>query len=280
MSDAALSHYSLGSTDAEHQRLIQLASHEEDRVIDACRRAGVAESATAVDLGCGPLGALVALAKVVGSAGTVIGVDASAAALARARQWTADHPQIRFVQADVNEVTARELGIDEADLVYSRLMLLHQADPAVTLANAARLLREDGVLIAHEASDLALHAPASEPHVPAMTRVWELVIGAARARGANTDFARRGREYLERAGFTVESHRAYAVHYPPEIGFEIPRVALHSLRPSLAEHGLANDDEIAHLDAELAAGKLRKDVQWVSSPLMIEWIGRPAIRES
>ena len=200
----------------------------------------------------------------------MIGVDASAAALHRARTLLGEHfPQIRFVEADVNTV-----ALEPADLAYSRLMLLHQADPAETAANAARLLHAGGVFIAHEASDLPMHAPAAEPHVPAMTRVWELVIAAARARGARTDFARRGRAYLEAAGFVVESQRAYAVHYPPEIGFEIPRVALQSLRPTIAEHALASEDEIAHLDRELEEAKQRDDVQWVSSPLMFEWIAR------
>jgi len=77
--------YTLGETDAEHRRLIALASAEEDRVIDACRRAGVREGMTAVDLGCGPLGALHALSKVVGPSGRVIGIDASSAAIERAR---------------------------------------------------------------------------------------------------------------------------------------------------------------------------------------------------
>jgi SAM-dependent methyltransferase len=267
------SHYTLGSSDAEHRRLVRLAAHEDDRVIDACRRAGIANGAVAVDLGCGPLGALAALAEVVGRDGVVIGVDASSAALSRARSLLGERfPQIRFVEADVNRVTPRDLGIDAADLVYSRLMLLHQAAPGETIANAARLLREGGVLIAHEPSDLAMHAPASEPHVPAMTRVWELVIAAARACGATTDFGRRGRAYLDGAGLTVESSRAYVVHYPPEIGFDIPRVALQSLRPVLAQHSLADDDEIARLDRQLEDAKASTNVQWVSSPLMIEWI--------
>lgn len=269
----ALSHYALGSTDEEHQRLVQLALHEEDRVLDACRRAGIGEGATALDLGCGPLGALAALARVVGPAGRVVGIDASAAALARARAMLADRAQVRFVEADVNEVGAEAIG-GPADLAYSRLMLLHQADPARTLRNAARLVRAGGAVIAHEASDLPEHAPASEPHVPAMTRVWELVIGAARARGATTDFARNGRRYFGEAGLAVESHRAYAVHYPPAIGYEIPRRALHSLRPALAGHGLAGEAEIAELDQELLAAQTNPGVQWVSSPWMIEWIGR------
>jgi len=272
---SALSHYTLGSTDAEHRRLVRLAAHEEDRVVDACRRAGIGDGAVAVDLGCGPLGALAALAQVVGRDGIVVGVDASAAALNRARELLGEvFPQIRFVEADVNRVTPRDLGIDAADLGYSRLMLLHQSAPDETIANAARLLRAGGVLIAHEPSDLATDAPSAEPHVPATTRVWELVVAVARARGATTDFGRRGRSYLERAGLVVESSRAYVVHYPPEIGFDIPRVALQSLRPILAEHALADDDEIARLDRELDQAKSSAHVQWVSSPLMIEWIAR------
>lgn len=269
----SLPHYSLGATDAEHRRLVQLASHEEDRVADACRRAGIGAGATVLDLGCGPLGAIAALAGVVGSEGRVLGIDGSAAALEKARRFVR-FPGVRFVQADVNDVSREQLGIEAADLAYCRLVLLHQADPACTVRNMVTLLRPGGMLIAHEASDLPMHTPASEPPVAAMTRVWELVIAGARARGARTDFARNGCAYLEQAGLTVESHRMYAVHYPPEIGYDIPRVALQSLRPTIAEHGLASDDEILRLDEELDNAKRRTDVQWVSSPTMFEWIGR------
>lgn len=271
-----LPHYSLGATEAEHRRLIELASAEEQRVAEACRRAGIGRGATVLDLGCGPLGGLAALADVVGAEGTVIGVDASGAALEKARSILphARYPQVRLLQADVSEVTLEQLGIDGADLAYSRLMLLHQARPADVLRRMATLVRERGIVIAHEPSDLPAHAPASEPHVPAMTRVWELVIAAAHARGARTDFGRRGRAYLEQAGFEVVSQSAYTVHYPPAIGYDIPRVALGSLRPALAEHGLADDQEVAALERELEEAKQRADVQWVSSPLMFEWVGR------
>lgn len=219
-----------------------------------------------VDFGCGPLGALAALSRVVGPSGSVTGVDASPAALAKARLLS---PSVQLVQADVNDV-----ALPPCDLAYSRLMLLHQQDPLRTLRNMHRALKPGGVLIAHEPSDLPMHAPASEPPVPAMTRIWELVIGAAQARGATTDFGLRGRSYLTAAGFTVESTRAYVVHYPPEVGYDIPRVALQSLRPTLLEHSLATEAAIAALDAEAEAAKGREGVQWVSSPLMVEWVGR------
>ncbi len=255
--------YTLGESDEEHRRLVALASFEADRVVDACRRAGVRPGATAVDLGCGPMGALQALSEVVGASGQVIGIDASAAAIERARGIA---PHLKLIHANVNEVAL------QADVVYSRLFLLHQRDPITTLRHVRTFLREGGVLVAHEPSDELSGAPASQPHVPAMTRVWELVIGAAQARGAQTHFGRCGRSMLTEAGFQVESHRAYSVHYPPFIGFDIPRVALHSLKPAIREHGLATEAEVNELDAELQDAKSRSGIEWISSPLMFEWI--------
>jgi SAM-dependent methyltransferase len=270
-----LPQYTLGDSDAELQRLVQLAAHEEEFVVDACRRAGVSRGAHAVDFGCGPSGALSALARVVGDEGTVTGIDASAHALERAEGlFAASHPQIRFLNADVREVDLALLGGVPVDLAYSRLMLLHQAEPDVVLARMGSVLREGGVLIAHEPSDQSVHAPSSEPAVPAMTRVWELVIGAAQMRGAKTDFGRRGRALLEAAGFHVFSQRAYYVHYPPAVGYGIPQVALRSLRVVLESNALASAIELDSLDAELEQAKQSADVQWVSSPLMIEWIAR------
>lgn len=266
--------YTLGSTDAELRRLIALASHEEDRVVDACRRASIGAGAVVADFGCGPLGALHALSQIVGSSGSVIGIDASAHALEKAQVLLANAANVRLVHADVNDVAPSQLGIDVLDAAYCRLMLLHQPDPARVLSRMHALLKPGGVVIAHEPSDELAHAPASEPHAPSMTRVWELVVGAARSRGARTDFGRRGRAYFDAAGFTVEQTRAYVVHYAPEIGYEIPRVALASLRPVLEEHRLASSEEIEELDADLRERQTRRDVQWVSSPLMFEWIAR------
>lgn len=272
--DRGLEAYALGASDDELRRLIALASAEEDRVRDACARAGIGSGATVIDLGCGPLGAVHALAEVVGPTGSVTGIDASAAALEKARTLIPPPTHLRFLHADVNALEPEDIPPGQADLVFCRLFLMHQHDPAETIRRAVTLLRPGGVFIAHEPSDELSGAPASEPPVPAMTRVWDLVIRAAKARGARPDFGRRGRVYFEGAGLHVESHRAYSVHYAGTLGIDIPRIALQSLKPALYEHGLVKAGEIEQLDAELEEASRRPNVQWVSSPLMFEWIGR------
>lgn len=278
----ALPHYALGASERELQRLIALASHEEEYVIDACRRVGVGEGAFVVDVGCGPLGALSSLSRVVGDRGRVVGIDGSATTLEKARAMmnSAGHTNVELLNVEATQLTINDLGGQHADLAYCRLLLMHQADPEAVLRRMRDIVRPGGWVIAHDASDLLLHAPSAEPAIPAMTRVWELVIASAKRRGANPDFARRGKSYLERAGLEVVSHRVYAVHYPPHIGLEIPRVALESLRPSLAAFALADESEIERLSAELEQAKSSSEVQWVSSPVMFEWIARRPSRHA
>lgn len=46
------------------------------------------------------------------------------------------------------------------------------------------------------------------------------------------------------------------------------------LRPGGVVIAHEPSDQLAHLDAELQAMKVRDDVQWVSSPMMYEWIAQ------
>jgi SAM-dependent methyltransferase len=204
----------------------------------------------------------------------VIGVEANGHTLETARALNAESSVVSFVHADANALRDEDIPRGSAGLVFCRLFLMHQQDPGATVRRAVRLLAPGGVFIAHEPSDELSGAPASEPPFAAMTRVWDLVIRAACARGAHPDFGRRGRSYFEAAGLTVESHRSYRVHYEGTLGVDIPRIALHSLTPTLRRYSLATDEEIARLDDELTQAARRDDVQWVSSPLMFEWIGR------
>jgi hypothetical protein len=70
MSDAQLARTStLEASEVEHALLVAAARRETDQVWKLCARAGVGEGARVVDVGCGPSGALLALAAIVGSPG-------------------------------------------------------------------------------------------------------------------------------------------------------------------------------------------------------------------
>lgn len=69
----------------DQARLIRSSETLGGFTTEACQRAGLGPGGRAIDVGCGPCGALPALAELVGSEGRVVGLDASGEALAVAR---------------------------------------------------------------------------------------------------------------------------------------------------------------------------------------------------
>src|SRR2546426_8255130 len=76
--------YVVGSSAAEYDRLVGLADTFDEHVRDGCRRAGLRSGDRVIDVGCGPLGALLSLGDLVGPTGSVVGLDINAQALEKA----------------------------------------------------------------------------------------------------------------------------------------------------------------------------------------------------
>lgn len=99
-----------------------------------------------VDIGCGCGSTTLALAEAVGAAGSVVGVDLSAAMLARAgeRIVEAGASWVGFRRADAQTT---DLGAGSFDLVFSRFGVMFFADPVAAFANLHRALRHGGRLV-------------------------------------------------------------------------------------------------------------------------------------
>jgi SAM-dependent methyltransferase len=262
--------YVLESSDAELDRLLRAAGILAPIAASAFRQVGLHHGDKAVDLGCGPLGALAVLREMVGDAGTVVGVDMSADALATARR-ALDRlgvHDVSLVQADINALTADELGGADFDVAYCRLVLMHQPDPAATLARIAAVLRPKGHLIAFD----FFAAPRVEPAIPAVERAWELIIGAMRARGATPDASRRYREICASAGFDVLSERGTFVPMPLPAVLSETTLLLTGARRGVEAAGLATSAEIDELLAGVQAHASDDRRAW--SPETIELVAR------
>jgi len=77
--------YVLDGTDDDLKRLLKISEVSAKFARTALHRAGVRPAWSAIECGCGPLGALPTLADAVGPSGRVVGVDVNAAAIERAR---------------------------------------------------------------------------------------------------------------------------------------------------------------------------------------------------
>ena len=109
------------------------------------------------DLGCGVGLVTALLAELVGPGGAVVGIDASGAQLAQARERLNGGRDIRLVEA-----SATDTGLPPGsfDLVYCRFLLIHLPEPERALREMFTLLRPEGILVCEDGD---LTASGSEP---------------------------------------------------------------------------------------------------------------------
>jgi protein-L-isoaspartate O-methyltransferase len=84
------SHYSLGNSDAEHERLIWQSSRLAPLTERLLREAGIGPGQRVLDLGSGVGDVAMLVARLVGPSGEVVGVERNTHSIARARARVAE----------------------------------------------------------------------------------------------------------------------------------------------------------------------------------------------
>ena len=226
-----------------------------DRMIEPFGRAALQAAAArpgerVLDIGCGCGSTSLALARVVGPQGSVLGVDISQPMLDAARRLAATQPELKlvFVEADAS-VAALPTG---HDLLYSRFGLMFFAEPVPALRHLRSALRAGG-----RCAFVCWRAPRDNPW--AMTPL----MAARRALGIDPPPAdplmpgpfafadeQRLRGLLADAGFAdIHLQRADA---PIRLGASVREAAPGSLQLGPAAR-LAREAGPAHTDTIVAA---------------------------
>jgi SAM-dependent methyltransferase len=192
-----------------------------------------------LDLGCGTGDDLRAMARLAGPRGRAVGIDASAALLAVARRRidVGDGP-VELLRADA---AALPLADESFDGVRAERLLQHVPDPRGVIAEAFRVLRPGGRLLAAD-TDWGMLALDLEPAATA-TAVARAVAGAVPHPWAGRSL----RRWLLAAGLVGVEVRAdtYAVTDPRALGAADP----------LRRLGEAAPEALAAVEAAVAAGR-------------------------
>jgi len=216
-------------------------------------RIGVAAGWRCLDLGCGPGGITGLLAKRVGSAGRVTGLDADPVFLDYARR---DQPSnAQFIQGN-----AYDTGLHAAsyDLVHVRFLASTAGAPEKLLREAIRLAKRGGVVAFQEPDVSTLKC--FPPHA-AWDRLCGAIAAAFTAIGGDTRLGQRLYGMAHAEGLTALEYRPAVVGVrsgDPMSGF-LP-ATVESMRGALLEHGVISPDELDAALAECRAHLARPDV--------------------
>jgi ubiquinone/menaquinone biosynthesis C-methylase UbiE len=230
--------YVLGHSQREIRRLTTQAAILRPITERLMRNMRVGPGMRVLDLGCGAGDVSMLAAELVGSTGSVVGIDRNKDVLAVAaeRARLAGFPQIHFEQASAETFWSGE----PFDLVIGRYVLIHQSDPAGLLRGAARLVRRGGSIAFHE---IRLNEILnSSPYVPLWQLTGSLIEMACHSALSHYDVSDRLIECFSEAGLPQPQLFSET---PVGGGVDSPLYAwaaetLNSFRPQLTKMGIAS----------------------------------------
>jgi ubiquinone/menaquinone biosynthesis C-methylase UbiE len=250
-------HYALGSTDAEHERLIRQAARLNPLTERLFREAGIGPGQRVLDLGSGVGDVAMLAARLVGPSGEVLGIERDPRSIARARSRVAEAGllNVSFTQSDVNQIASDK----PFDAAVGRFILQFLPDPLAVLRSLSGLVRPGGVLAFQEVS----YAPflLLSGHLPLWSAAASLLHETIRRSGAHTEIGLALHRIFQEAGLAAPTMlMEVLLGSDPDFTRWIYDL-LCSVRPQIQQMNLSLDklgvfDTLpARLQAEVAASK-------------------------
>jgi ubiquinone/menaquinone biosynthesis C-methylase UbiE len=227
--------YALGSTDAEHERLIRQAARLAPLTERFFREAGIGTGQRVLDLGSGMGDVAMLAAKLVGPTGEIVGVERDSKSISRARSRIAEArvPNVRFTQCDVSQIQSDK----PFDAAVGRFVLQFVPDPVAVLGSVAQLVRSGGVLAFQEVSYAPCLALCAQ--LPLWTAAASVLHTALQSSGADTEMGIRLYQMFQKAGLPAP-HMHMEMQLGNDPGFtRWTYDLLCSLRPQIREHNVS-----------------------------------------
>ena len=271
--------YPLAQAPDDIQRLIARVSRRNAGTRELLREAGLGRGMRVLDAGSGAGDVAMMAADLVGSSGSVVGIDLNAASLdvARARARAAGLSSVEFRLGDAQDVAA--LGLDGGfDAIVGRLVLMYTREPVAALRGLVALLRPEGI-VAFERIDFTVVGWTKHPPGPLLQRANGWIREAFARMGAHPGMGFELHPTYLAAGLPAPALQMNAlIGAGPEWRlYETSAGVIASLLPKLVELGIATAQEV---DVDTLAGRLRDEAVALeatssSPPLIGAWARKP-----
>jgi ubiquinone/menaquinone biosynthesis C-methylase UbiE len=240
------SHYVIRGGIEGRNRLRILSRVMWPSTLSLLQRAGIQLGMACLDVGCGGGDVSCELARLVGPAGRVVGMDIDEVKIAIAREEAAASKisNLEFRVCNLCETEPKA----EFDLVYARFLLTHLQDPSAFLAKIFRALRPSGTLVV---ADIDFRGYFSYPESPALARYVSLYTEAVKRRGADPNIGPRLPALLAAAGF---ENVQVTVAQPAALDGEVKLISpltMENIADAVMAEGLASRAEIEQIVGEL-----------------------------
>jgi SAM-dependent methyltransferase len=248
--------YLFGHSAGETDRLLRQA-----RILGPYTRrlfedAGIAPGMRVLDVGSGAGDVALILADMVGTSGTVMGVDINAELLeaARGRVDAAGLLNVTFKAGDAGSVALD----DDFDAVVGRCVLFFIKDRLTVVRRLAEHVRPGGVIAFQEPGNATLR-PSALPPSPLLDQVWSWIMELYRRAEMDLHAGLRLFSLFKDAGLPdPQMHLDAAVgggaDWP---GYEYIAGLVRTILPRLVEHGVATADEV---DVDSLGDRLRAEI--------------------
>jgi ubiquinone/menaquinone biosynthesis C-methylase UbiE len=177
------SQYALGSTGAEHERLMRQGAYLASFTEGFFRDAGIGSGLRVLDIGSGVGDVAMLVARMAGPSGSVVGVERDAVSIGRARARAAEAglDNVSFTESDVSQISSD----GPFDAVVGRFILMFLPDPVAVLRTLSHVVRPGGVVAFQEPSWVPFFQLSA--HLPLWTACASLAHQALGRAGANPE---------------------------------------------------------------------------------------------
>ncbi len=264
------SHYVLGHSDAEIERLQLQGACLKSVTRRLIRESGIREGMRVLDIGCGVGDVTLLVAEAVGPSGAIVGVDREPKAIEAARRRTAEAglDWVDFIVGD-DEAIAGQAPFDAA---IGRYVLMHQTDPVAMVRRAKEAVKPGGAVAFLEH---AFHIRATSlPPLPIAQAAADALQTFYRAALPNYDIAGRLIACYEDAGLPPPRLFSEGHAFGAEVIYWRWLVATYkSLLPHMQSYGMVDPaigDPATLLD-RIVAGARETRCQALTAPNIGAW---------
>ncbi|MEO1032134.1 MAG: class I SAM-dependent methyltransferase [Bacteroidota bacterium] len=246
--------YSIQGGDEGSIRLDILSRTLEKSTVDFLKSVEFTDTMKALDLGCGTGKVTALLAEVIGDQGHVLGLDIDELNTQRATSAAKlKHiKNVTYKTLDAYKLKSKS----KYDLIYSRFLLSHLANPKIVLENALNALKSGGKLLIEE-TDFSGHF--SYPKSDYFDQYITLYQNLLKKQGANANLGQSLVNLLMDIGFTeVKFQISQPVHRTEE-GKLMAEITFKGISKALMEEKLITNEEFLEIHSELVKFRKRKD---------------------